>query len=139
MDLAAALAALNGAASIVTSIRNIDHQLSTAELKLKMADVTGFLADAKIELAQAKEETVQLNDRIKELQSFIAKKENLVETEGFLYDANDGKPIGLPYCPACQAKLGVFIRIAKTGPSYDDLACPGCRFAYKDDLTRSGQ
>ena len=101
-----------------------------------MADVTGFLADAKIELAQAKEETVQLNDRIKELQSFIAKKENLVETEGFLYDANDGKPIGLPYCPACQAKLGVFIRIAKTGPRYDDLACPGCRFAYKDDLTR---
>lgn len=130
MDLAAALAALDGAATIVKSLRNIEGQLSTAELRLKMADLTGYLADAKIELAQAKEETVRLEDRVRDLEAFVAKRAETIEVEGYRYDLVEGEAKGYPYCPACEAKLGKLIRIVKVGHGYADLACPGCKFTY---------
>ena len=87
MDLAAALAALDGAATIAKSLRNIEGQLSSAELKLKMADLTDFLADARIELAEAKVETGRLNERIKELETFIAKRDTTVEEVNQMFKA----------------------------------------------------
>ena len=100
MDLAAALAALDGAATIAKSLRNIEGQLSSAELKLKMADLTDFLADARIELAEAKVETGRLNGRIKELETFIAKRDETREIGGYRYDVVEGEAKGYPYCPA---------------------------------------
>ena len=100
MDLAAALAALDGAATIAKSLRNIEGQLSSAELKLKMADLTDFLADARIELAEAKVETGRLNGRIRELETFIAKRDETREIGGYRYDVVEGEAKGYPYCPA---------------------------------------
>ena len=99
MDLAAALAALDGAATIAKSLR-IEGQLCSAELKLRMADLTDFLADARIELAEAKVETGRLNERIKELETFIAKRDETREIGGYRYDVVEGEAKGYPYCPA---------------------------------------
>ena len=130
MDLVAALAALDGAATIVKSLRNIEGQLSTAELRLRTADLMGYLADAKIELAQAKEETVRLEDRIRKLEALIAKQGETIEVDGYRYDLVEGEPKGYPYCPACEAERGNLIRVVKTGAAYSDLACPICKFDY---------
>jgi len=54
MDWALALSTVSQAINLANQLRSIDKEASQAELKLKVADLTGTLADLKMTLTEAK-------------------------------------------------------------------------------------
>ncbi|WP_192252592.1 hypothetical protein [Mesorhizobium caraganae] len=56
--------------------------------------------------------------------------ENLIDHNGFRYQAKDGKASGLPYCPVCEAK-GLFLKIVQdVGIAGHPYRCPSCKAQY---------
>lgn len=67
MDIAAALAAVGHATTIVKAFRTIDKSYDIATVKAQMAELYGTLADVKIALSDAQEEIHSRDQTIREL------------------------------------------------------------------------
>jgi hypothetical protein len=131
MDFASALSALATATQIAKDLRDIDVSMEKAELKLKVADLATTLADARMAILDVQEQLATKDRQIADLVGAMAFRANLLEFHGFKYDANaEGNPVGLPYCPRCEAVDGRFIRTAQTIKPGRPFACPQCKSEY---------
>lgn len=130
MDVAAAIGAVTAALGLVKELREIDSQLDKAELRLKIADLTGALSDAKLGLIDVAEQLRAKDDEISRLKELVAFRETKLSDQGeFRYFADEtGAPKGAPICPRCEKK-GDFHRLAQDrskGAGRITYYCPAC-------------
>lgn len=137
MDIVGALATAKATLDLVKSLKDLDRELAASELKANMVDLYGNLSEVRMALIDAKEELAEKDRQIEELRGRFKGYSELVEFGGFQYKANeDGKPVGLPLCPACLADDGTQIHPAKLqGQHYK---CPRCAALYQNLSNRTG-
>jgi hypothetical protein len=109
----------------------VTKKLGEAELKLKIADLTGVLADIEITLADAKAEIAEKDETIRHLQSLQKRRDDdLIEYRGYFYRKVNDKPVGNAFCPVCAQKDGVLVETTwSMGPGRGTL-CPACKAIY---------
>lgn len=132
LDFMLALSAVGQAVSIVKGVRDIDKDLSQAELKAAMAEIYDKLSDLKMALTDAREEIREKDDTIKTLKASRHRLDALIEIQGFHYDVVEGKPLGFPYCPRCIAREGYFHKIYAPNHLHGPRLCPECKTDYGD-------
>jgi len=135
IDWALALSTASQAFKFANDLRSIDKEVSQAELKLKVADLTGTLADLKMILTEARDDAAEKDAeiaRLKKLQRRL--EEETVEQYGYRYrKRKDGKgPVaGNPMCDICLQKDGLLIETAFVhGTGIQQLRCPNCKATY---------
>lgn len=129
MAIVETIQAVSAGLTIAKDLRDIGQSLSEAEFKLKLAELMSSLADAKIELAAAQEELNQKDAEIVRLKEAFAFKGSSIEYHGLRYKAHEGQPVGLPFCPVCEAD-GVFISLTKLEKPGLPGKCPRCKAEY---------
>jgi predicted nucleic acid-binding Zn-ribbon protein len=86
IDWPVALSTVSQAIKLVNDLRGIDKQLSQAELKLKIADLTGTLADLKMTLTEARTDASDKDAEISRLKKLQRRLEDeTVELYGYRY------------------------------------------------------
>jgi hypothetical protein len=136
IDWALALSTASQAIRLVNDLRAIDKEVSQAELRLKVADLTTALADLKMTLTEAKSDAAEQDaeiDRLKKLQRRVL--DDTIELYGYRYrKRTDGKPPGAagnPFCDVCFQKDGLLIETAFVhGTGIQQLRCPNCKATY---------
>jgi hypothetical protein len=135
IDWPLALSTVSQAIKLANDLRSIDKEVSHAELKLKIADLTGALADLKMTLTDAKSEATEKDAeiaRLKGLQRRLA--DDTVELYGYKYrKRTDGKQggAGNPFCDVCLQKNGLLIETANVpGKGFIAVQCPNCNATY---------
>jgi hypothetical protein len=134
IDWPLALSTAAQAIKLANELRSIDKEVSQAELKLKVADLTGALADLKMTLTEARGDATEKDEeiaRLKKLQRRLV--DDTVELYGYRYrKRTDGKEggAGNPFCDACLQKAGLLIEIADTMEPGRPLQCPSCKAKY---------
>jgi hypothetical protein len=136
IDWALALSTASQAIKFANDLRSIDKEVSQAELKLKVADLTSTLADLKMILTEARSDASEKDEeitRLKKLQRRLA--DETVELYGYRYrKRTDGKPPGAagnPMCDVCFQKDGLLIEAAFVhGTGIQQLRCPNCKAMY---------
>ena len=120
---------------MANELRSIDKEMGQAELKLKVAELTGSLANIKLTLTEAKSEATDKDQeiaRLKKLQQRLA--DETVELYGYRYrKRKDGKEggAGNPMCDVCLQKEGLLIETSFVhGTGIQQLQCPNCKAKY---------
>ena len=89
------LSSLKTATEIAKFLRDTDVSLERAELKMKLADLTGALADAKIEMSSIQDALLDREARIKDLEASFARKDTVVRKYDAYYSQSPtGNPTG---------------------------------------------
>lgn len=129
MDIVGALTTVGQALDIAKKLKDMEKGLGEAEFKLQIADLMMKLADAKVALASAITEVEGLKTEIRDLKQKKASRMRTVTYRGYNFgiDAN-GKQIGRPYCPVCEAK-GMQIQLTQVSSTLD--MCPSCKAEYR--------
>jgi hypothetical protein len=129
MDIPATLSALGSALGIVKELREINDQFDKADLKLKIADLSGALADARHGVIDAEDALRAKDTEIARLSSaFHYRVESTMRYQGLTYEKspNGERPSGMPFCPVCE-QTGLLIRLAKREVSGLPAKCPKCQ------------
>jgi hypothetical protein len=135
IDWPLALSTASQAIRLANDLRSIDKEVSQAELKLKVADLTGALADLKMTLTEAKGDAAEKDAEIVRLKKLQRRLEDeTVELYGYRYrKRKDGKAggAGNPFCDVCLQKDGLLIETACVpGKGIQALQCPNCKATY---------
>jgi hypothetical protein len=127
VDFVGALQAAAAGLKVLKDLSQVSNEYDKAELKLKIAELSGALATVQITLAEAQSEAGKKDAEIAKLQAnFKEKNDGLIEHEGFYYrKGGDGKPKGRPYCPSCIQK-GILMMTVKTIKPGHPKQCPEC-------------
>lgn len=134
MSVLAAIEGVSAASGLVKTLRDTKSTLQQSELNLKLAEITDALADAKMALADAKTELLDRENKINELTKSLDFRGNTVEVGTLTFDAKDGRPMGLPYCPRCRMNNGALLRMTFLSDRFSGRGayyCSGCR-SYLD-------
>ena len=132
VDFATALTVLGQAVNVVKGLNQIDREFDKAELKLKVAELSGALATAQLTLAEAQREAADKDAEIGRLKASFREKQDLVEYHGYYYRKRpDGKPQGPPYCARCVQKGALHMTTSSAGPGRPQK-CPDCKAEYQD-------
>jgi hypothetical protein len=123
------------AIKLANEFRSIDKEVSQAELKLKVADLTTALADLKMTLTEAKNDAGEKDGEIARLKALQRRLEDeTVELYGYRYrKRKDGKEggAGNPFCDVCLQKNGLLIETSFVhGTGIQHLRCPNCQANY---------
>ncbi len=132
VDWAMAFSSATQALKLVGELRSIDKEIDQAELKLKVAELTGSLADIKLTLIEAKTDASDKDQeiaRLKKLHQRLA--DDTVELYGYRYrKRKDGREggAGNPFCDVCFQKHGLLIETATMeGKGIMAPQCPNCK------------
>jgi hypothetical protein len=135
IDWPLAFSSASQAIKLANDLRSIDKEISQADLKLKVAELTGSLADIKLTLTEAKSDAAEKDQeiaRLKRLQQRLI--DDTVEVYGYRYrKRTDGKgpAAGNPMCDVCLQKDGLLIETANVhGTGIQQLRCPNCKATY---------
>jgi hypothetical protein len=134
IDWPLALSTASQAIKLANELRFIDKEVSHAELKLKIADLTSALADLKVTLTEARSDAVEKDeeiDRLKGLQRRLV--DDTVEMYGYRYrkrKEGKGPAAGNPFCDVCLLKDGLQIETAQFPAPGMVLQCPNCKAKY---------
>ena len=117
---------------LLGELRSIDKELGQAELKLKVAELTGALADLKMTLIDARDEASEKEAEIARLKKLHHRiEDDTIELYGYRYrKRKDGKQggAGNPFCDVCLQKDGLLIETATiAGKGIQALQCPNCK------------
>jgi hypothetical protein len=134
IDWPLAFSTASQAIKLAQDLRTIDKEISQADLKLKIADLTTGLAQLKMTLTDAKadasEKEVEIA-RLKALQRRIV--DDTIELYGYRYRksrTHEGQPAGNPFCDVCFQKNGFLIETTHVHTPGRPLKCPNCGAVY---------
>lgn len=102
----------------------IKKEISDLEFNERILELRQLLLSAQTEILTLREEKLELKTDIAALQEKEDLTGMLIEVEGFKYDAKDGQPSGLPYCPTCDVKDGALFRLSRKNEQFSK--CPNC-------------
>lgn len=135
IDWPVTFSTVSQAIKLANELRSIDKEISQAELRLKVAELTGSLADIKLTLTEAKSDATEKDleiERLKKLQQRVA--DETVELYGYRYRKrkDDKGPVaGNPMCDVCFQKEGLLIETSFVhGTGIQQLQCPNCKAKY---------
>lgn len=114
---------INNSMVIVTRLREIAKNVSHAEFKNLLADLSNELADAKLQMAALKEDMAALRQENEQLKaSALTNKEEPsgVKWGCYQFAGDDGL-----YCTACYDTKGKKIRISRATSRH--RMCPVCQ------------
>jgi hypothetical protein len=118
------ISSLNNSISIVSRLREISKNISEAEFKNLLADLSLELADAKLELANLKEELALLKQKNAELER--AKPENkqkpTLQWGCYKFEGEEGL-----FCTACYDTKGLKSQTNRVSSRF--RSCPVCKAA----------
>lgn len=110
IEFAIVLKSLGDAIGVARAVGDTKTVWETADLKLRMADVTSALADAKNALTEARDELRDKDEEIERLKKAFARADETVEVQGKHYRKGiDGKPKGRPFCTVCWEDGRLFL------------------------------
>lgn len=134
IDWPLAFSTASQAIKLASELRSIDREVSQAELKLKVAELTSALADIKMTLTNARNEESEKNEEIARLQKLQRRvADETVELYGYRYRRRtDGKEggAGNPYCDVCFQKFGLLFETTTVYETGRPLQCPNCKAKY---------
>jgi hypothetical protein len=135
IDWPVTFSTVSQAIKLANELRSIDKEVSQADLKLKVAELTGSLADIKLTLTQAKTDAAEKDEeiaRLKKLQQRVV--DETVELYGYRYRKrkDDKGPVaGNPMREVCLQKDGLLIETSFVhGTGIQQLQCPNCKAMY---------
>ena len=116
------LATINHSISLVTRLREISKNLSEAEFKNLLADLSGELADAKLQIAELKTQLASQADELRLLKATapVNKEKPTIKWGCYKFDAQEGL-----FCTACydsKGKKSLTNRLSSSRRS-----CPVCK------------
>jgi len=124
----AILGSIKTATDIAKLIKESGASLEKAEIKLQIADLIGSLADAKIEISNIQ---AMLAEKDKEIERLKEKLKSVGTTVGFLGAryllAENGEPVGNPFCPTCWATKKELIPLTKWSNTDQTHKCGECK------------
>ena len=131
IDIATGIAAATQAIDIAKALRGIEKNYDAASYRAQIAELMDTLSNAKLALIDARENAVELEKEIERLRKTFEAQGNLIKGEGgYSYFAGeDGKPLGFPVCPSCEAD-GRITELKQDGPT-ETGRCPSCDKSYK--------
>lgn len=130
MDIAASIAAITAALGLVKELKEIDASFDKAEMKLKLAELTGALADAKLGIIDAQDEVASRNKEIERLTAHLKfRDDETVVLKGYRYHTEAGEPKGRPYCPICEESGSLIRTITSSAPGHP-ITCPKCKSVF---------
>jgi hypothetical protein len=142
IDWPVALSAVSQAIKLARDLSSIDKEISQADLKLKIADLTETLATINLAMTEAKTDAAEKDEeiaRLKTLQKRVV--EGTVEIRGYRYrNRTDGKEggAGNPFCDVCFQKEGLLIETTQLREPGIPLQCPNCKAKYGGLTTYTG-
>ena len=116
------VATINHSISLVGRLREISKNLSEAEFKNLLADLSSELADAKFQIAELKTQLAALNDEIRSLKSAAPENKQTPSIKWGCYQFEGEEGL---FCTACfdsKGKKSLTIRLSSTRRS-----CPVCK------------
>lgn len=119
MDL---MSSLNNSLTIVSRLRDISKNISEAEFKNLLADLTLELADAKLELATLKEEMALLKKKNIELERAKPENKQKPTLQWGCYKFEDEQGL---FCTACYDSKGLKSQTNRIDSRF--RSCPVCR------------
>jgi hypothetical protein len=132
MDIMTALSAATKSLELVKGLKDLNRQISEAELKSRAAELLSSLADLKIALVDARDEIDAKAREIAGLKAAFQLRGECVRQGNFLYDRkSDGAPIGHPYCSRCEQIDGVMIKLTYDAGERGNAICPECKTKYR--------
>ncbi|HQS18456.1 hypothetical protein [Reyranella sp.] len=130
IDFGALLSSTSAAIGIAKAVREVQGEFDRADLKLKMAELTGTLADVKIALVDVRDELAAKDKEIERLKAAFAFKGETVESSGWRFQkARSGQAYGKPFCPKCIEDEARFVLTRQYG-GYSEVFCPHCKTKY---------
>lgn len=131
IDIAGGIAAATQAIDIAKALRGIEKNYDSATYRAQIAELMDALSNAKLALIDARENAAELEKEIERLRKAFETIETLVKGEGdYSYFAGeDGKPLGFPVCPSCEAE-GRIVQLKQDGPT-ETGRCPTCEKSHK--------
>jgi hypothetical protein len=132
MDIASGIAAVTQGLSIAKALRSIEKTYDEATAKAKIAEIIDALTDAKLALAEAKEGLADRDREIERLRAAFAAQGKLVTGPGdYMYKSDaEGRPLGYPTCPKCQAVDGRIVQL-KQNIHYHTGQFPVCESSFR--------
>jgi hypothetical protein len=132
MDVLGGIAATKTAMDIAKTLKDINKSFDEATYKANMTELIENLSEARLALVEAKEQIFNKDREIEALKELNVERKNLVKGEGgYSYLTNDeGRPIGFPVCPKCDAVDGRLIQLVEHLKG-NVGKCPACANEYK--------
>lgn len=130
-SIGAMLGSIKSAIAIVKYLNESGSSLEKAELKLKLAELTGALADAKIEMLSVQEALAEKDRRIEELNEAFEMRLSLFRHGDAYYRQDEtGKRIGVAYCLRCWENDHKARQLVDTGGGMGLRNCTTCGQKY---------
>jgi hypothetical protein len=129
MDVMIALTGLSHAIGLTKQLYDIGKSIDEATFKLRVAEIQNSLADSKLALSDLRDQIHEKDRVIRELRESFAFREQMIEHQGYRYEAQAGKPVGLPFCPIC-ASSGNIVRLTRPGNNSYESKCPKCKAEF---------
>jgi hypothetical protein len=126
MDVMIALTGLSHAIGLTKQLYEVGKSIDEAAFKLRVAEIQSSLADSKLALSDLRDQIYEKDRVIANLRESFAFREQMIEHRGYHYEAKEGKPVGLPFCPTC-ASSGVIVRLTRPGNNSFESRCPKCK------------
>lgn len=121
--IGSALSSIKTATEIAKLLRQSDSSLASAEIKLRLAELTEALAEAKLEIADIQELLLSKDRDNRELEEQLRIHEKLNWENPVYYLQNDEGKDG-PYCPQCYDNDRKVIRLQTNEPG--SWSCRTC-------------
>ncbi len=106
----------------------IKKEFSDLEFNERILELRQLLVSAQTEILALREENLEIKSKFENLQKREKQAVNFIEIQGFKYDEKDGKPIGLPFCPACEVREEKYYRLTRSNNWYSQ--CPNCNTTF---------
>ena len=128
--ISAGISSIKVAIDIAKELKGATSAIKDAEVKLKIAELLEAMAEVKIKLVEAQDENLNLKQIIKDLESRLAKQDEVVFRDGYYYMAEpqEGKPEG-PFCSNCYSTkktLSLLTEVTGTFRKFGKYKCPNC-------------
>lgn len=130
-SITGAIAALRTATDVARVLRDLDSTVQTADLKLKVAELTDALASAKLAVVEVQQTLAEKDREIERLSDALRIKDEVVRHQDAYYAKNaEQKATGDPYCSFCFEMRHTLVHINQNPRDRSQSVCPNCKNVF---------